>query len=157
MIKINSFTDLVACYKSYCLTFLIYKTSDLFFNDKRCSFINQILQSVVVSFNKIEDFSNQTKKERAWFYLISKSWPIKLPNQGLIAKEVDYIFFEKFDRIAKITCRVYKLINGLIKSEPLSIKQTFINKSLITSLFAWPNYSESYILDTSRHIHHDRY
>lgn len=94
MIKINSFTDLVACYKSYCLTFLIYKTSDLFFNDKRCSLINQILQSVVAeSFNKIEDFSNQTKKERAWFYLISKGWPIKLPNQGLIAKEVDYIFF----------------------------------------------------------------
>jgi four helix bundle protein len=117
MPKINTFTDLVAWQESHRLTLLIYKTSDLFPKDERFSLIDQMRRSAVsVSSNIAEGFSRPTKKEKVWFYFISKSSLTELQNQVLIAKDVNYISLEKFDRIAKMTCRVYKLINGLIKS-----------------------------------------
>jgi four helix bundle protein len=117
MTKITSFSDLVAWQQAHQLALHIYKTSRQFPKNERFSLMDQMRRSAVsITSNIAEGFSRKTRYDKIWFYFVSKGSLTELQNQLLIAKDVKYISIEKFDKIARKTNRVHKLINGLIKT-----------------------------------------
>lgn len=115
--KITSFTSLIAWKEAHVLVIYIYKITDTFPQKELFSLIDQMRRCVVsISSNIAEGFSRQGKKEKLQFYYIALGSLTELQNQLLVAKDVGYLKKEDFDKSAKQTVTVSKLINGLIKS-----------------------------------------
>ena len=97
--KIESFTDLYA------------------WQEEQFGLTNQLRRAVVsVTSNISEGFSRKSSKEKSQFYSVALGSLTELQNQILIARDVEYIKKEDFDKIASQTVIVSKIINGLIKS-----------------------------------------
>ena len=71
--------------------------------------------AVSITSNIAEGFSRHTYKDKVQFYSISQGSVTELQSQIMIAKDVDYLNKNDFDKIASQTVTVNKLINGLIK------------------------------------------
>jgi len=54
-------------------------------------------------------------KEKIQFYSIAQDSNTEVQNQLLVAKDIDYISQENFNKIAEQSVKVHKLLNGLIK------------------------------------------
>lgn len=114
--KIKSFTDLDTWKEAHKLVIGIYRLTKDFPNEEKFGLVNQMRRAAVsITSNIAEGFSRQSLKEKIQFYFMSKGSNIELQNQLLIAKDVDYLNKEIFDRVAKQSVTVNKLINGLIK------------------------------------------
>ncbi len=74
---------------------------------------------VSITSNIAEGFSRKTKKEKAQFFYMTLGSVTELQNQLLIAKDIGYLSRDKFQKLAKQTVIVSKLINGLIKSSKI--------------------------------------
>jgi len=115
--KIESFTDLYAWQEGHRLVLLIYKTTKFFPKEEQFGLTNQLRRAVVsVTSNISEGFSRKSSKEKSQFYSVALGSLTELQNQILIARDVEYIKKEDFDKIASQTVIVSKIINGLIKS-----------------------------------------
>jgi len=115
--KIKSFTNLTAWQKGHQLVVAIYKITNKFPKEEVYGLTNQIRRCAVsITSNIAEGFSRQSKKEKIQFYFTAKGSLTELQNQLLIAKDINYLKKEKFDKIAQLTIEVAKLLNGLIKS-----------------------------------------
>jgi len=68
--------------------------------------------------------SSKSKNEKTQFYHIALGSITELQNQLLIARDLNYLDKEIFLKIAELTVRVSKLINGLIKSSVDHIPNT---------------------------------
>ena len=114
--KIRSFTDLDAWKKGHELVLTIYKITKEFPKDEIFGLTIQ-LRRAVVSFtsNIAEGFSRNSYKEKAQFYSIALGSLTEIQNQLLIAKELNYIAGEEFNKIASLTVIISKITNGLIK------------------------------------------
>ena len=55
------------------------------------------------------------KKEKIQFYSIAYGSITELQNQLVISRDVNYIISEEFQKIAKQSITVHKIISGLIK------------------------------------------
>ena len=116
-IKIKSFTDLIAWGKAHALAVGIYKLTEMFPQKETYSLTDQMRRSATsISSNIAEGFSRQSKKEKLQFYYTAKGSLTELQNHLLIARDVGYLAKEMFDKTAKQTIEVSKLINGLMKS-----------------------------------------
>lgn len=114
---IKSFTDLTAWKKSHQLVLDIYKITQDFPKEEIFGITNQMRRcSVSVTSNIAEGFSRKFKKEKIYFYRISLGSLTELQNQLLIARDVNYLKKETFNKISQKTIECHKLINGLIKS-----------------------------------------
>lgn len=112
--KIKSFTDLNAWRESHKLVILIYKASETFPKNEIFGLTNQIRRAAVsISSNIAEGFSRNTTKDKDHFYTLARGSLAELQNQILIARDVDYLSKEDFDKIAKQTVVINKLISGL--------------------------------------------
>lgn len=115
--KIRSFTDLIAWKEAHRLALMAYKFTDDFPSKETYSLIDQIRRCAIsISSNIAEGFSRQSKKEKLQFYFTALGSLTELQNQILLARDIDYLKKDKFDKLADQTVFVSKLINGLIKS-----------------------------------------
>lgn len=103
--------------KGHFLVLDIYKITRIFPKEEIFGLVSQIRRaSVSFTSNIAEGFSRQTSKEKINFYSIALGSLTELQNQLLIAKDLNYIQKEIFDRLAQNTIELSKMINGLIKT-----------------------------------------
>lgn len=122
---IKSFTDLIAWQKGHKLVLLIYQIIKLFPSNERFGLTSQMSRAVVsVTSNIAEGFSRQSDKEKIQFYHNALGSLTELQNQLLIAKDIKYLDKELFDKAAKQSIEIHKLINGLIKSRKNKLLDT---------------------------------
>ncbi|MDO8492887.1 MAG: four helix bundle protein [bacterium] len=120
--KIHSFTDLVAWKDSHKLAIMIYEATKSFPKEEIFGLTNQIRRaSVSVVSNIAEDFSRSSAKEKIQFYSVSLGSLTEVQSQLFIARDIQYINKEGFDRILEQTITVSKLCNGLIKKSRSTI------------------------------------
>lgn len=114
--KIQSFSDLNSWKKSHQLIIKIYKITEGFPAKENFCLTSQIRRAAIsVSSNIAEGFSKPSYKEKSKFYSISLGSLTETQNQLLIARDLGYINEAIFNKLAKDTIFIHKLLNGLIK------------------------------------------
>ena len=114
--KIKSFTHLVAWQEGHKLVLMIYKITKTFPKEEMFCLVNQMRRCAVsITSNIAEGFSRQYYKEKIQFYSIAHGSITELQNQLVISRDVNYIISEEFQKIAKQSITVHKIISGLIK------------------------------------------
>jgi len=122
--KIKSFTDLDAWKEGHQLVLLVYGLTKNFPKEEMFGLTSQMRRCAVsITSNIAEGFSRQSYKEKIQFYSIAQGSVTELQNQLVIAKDVGYISKDEFQKIAKQSVKVHKILNGLIK------KSRFIHNS----------------------------
>jgi four helix bundle protein len=112
--KIKSFTDLYAWQEAHKLVLMVYKVTNKFPRDEIFGLIMQMRRCAVsISSNIAEGFSRSSTKEKVQFYSIAHGSLTELQNQLVIARDVGFLDREEFNKIAKQTIIVHKLITGL--------------------------------------------
>lgn len=115
--KIRSFTDLFAWQEAHKLVLEIYKVTKEFPKEERFSLVDQMRRCVIsITSNIAEGFSRQSYREKVQFYSMSLGSLTELQNQLLVAKDVQYLRKDLFEKLANQTIIVHKLISGLIKT-----------------------------------------
>lgn len=116
-LKIHSFTDLHAWKEGHKLVLSIYKLTEEFPKEERFALVDQLRRcSVSITSNIAEGFSRYGKLEKKQFYRIALGSLTELQNQLLIARDLEYISKEDFQKLAGMTVSESRMINGLIKS-----------------------------------------
>lgn len=114
-IKIKQFTDLIVWQKGHELVLLVYKMIKEFPKEEKFGLSSQITRAVVsVTSNIAEGFGRQTYKEKIQFYYIAQGSLVELTNQLYIAKDVEFINVDLFNKIFMQIETTHKLLNGLI-------------------------------------------
>jgi len=115
--RIKSFTDLNAWRFGHKLVLEIYKLTSKLPKEEKYALVDQMKRAVVsVTSNIAEGFSRQSYLEKTQFYSMAQGSLTELQNQLLIAKDVGYLSKETFEKLARLSIMVHKLISGLIKS-----------------------------------------
>lgn len=115
--KIKNFTDLHAWKQAHILILDIYQILKTFPKNEQYALTDQMRRCAIsISSNIAEGFSRQGSKEKLQFYYMSKGSLTELQNQLLIARDVGYIDNPAFQKLAKQSVEVSRLITGLIKS-----------------------------------------
>lgn len=114
--KIKSFTDLRAWREGHKLVLMTYKETENFPQKEIFGLTNQMRRAAVSATSNIaEGFSRNSTKEKYQFYCVAQGSVTELQNQLIIARDVGYLDQDKFDKLARQTIAVHKLINGLKK------------------------------------------
>lgn len=114
--KIKSFTDLKAWQKSHLFVLSIYTITKSFPKEERYGIVDQMRRAAIsISSNIAEGFSRHSGLEKKQFYYLALGSLTELQNQLLVSKDVSYISPEVFQRLAKDSVEVSRLINSLIK------------------------------------------
>lgn len=112
--KIKSFTDLNAWKEGHKLVLMIYRETENFPKGEMFGLANQIRRaSVSIVSNIAEGFSRLTAKDKCHFYSMAYGSLSELQSQLLISRDLKFLDKEVFNRIAKQTVEVAKLLNGL--------------------------------------------
>ncbi len=115
--KIQSFTDLEVWKQAHKLVIEIYRVTKKFPKEERYSLVDQMRRAAIsITSNIAEGFSRQGKKEKLQFYFMARGSLTELQNQLLVARDIEYLITEEFNKIAQQSISVHKLLNGLIKS-----------------------------------------
>lgn len=113
--KIKSFTDLVVWQETHKLVLMIYKTTEDFPIKEQFGLTSQIRRAVTsITSNVAEGFSRQGFKEKLQFYYIARGSLTETQNQLLIARDLNYLDQEEFNKITKQMTSVHKLLNAFI-------------------------------------------
>lgn len=117
MASVSSFTDLVTWKEGHKLVLAIYKLTASFPSEEKFGLTNQ-LRRAIVSFtsNIAEGFSRNSSKEKVQFYFMAAGSLSEVQNQLLIARDLNYLNHELFDKLLNQIVIASKLVNGLIKS-----------------------------------------
>lgn len=116
-LRIQSFTDLHAWKEGHRLVLAIYKSTKEFPKEEKFVLVDQLRRCAVsITSNIAEGFSRYGKADKKHFYRVALGSLTELQNQILIAKDLDYISKEDFQKLADMTISVSKMLNGLIKS-----------------------------------------
>jgi len=115
--KIQKFTDLTAWQEGHRLVLMIYQATKEFPPEERYGLCKQ-MRRAVVSFtsNIAEGFGRKSSKEKSQFYNNAKGSLTELQNQLLIAKDVDYLPKEVFNKVADQSITANKLLTGLLRA-----------------------------------------
>lgn len=123
--KINNFYDLDAWKEGHRLVLMVYKATENYPKPEMFGLTNQTRRAVVsVTSNIAEGFSRNTFKDKLQFYAISLGSLTELQNQIIIAKDLNYLSQDSFDRIMTQSVIVHKITNGLIKRCRLEINKS---------------------------------
>ena len=115
--KIARFTDLIAWQTAHALVLAVYKITTKFPKEEQFGLASQLRRAAVsVSSNIAEGFSRDTYNDKKHFYIMSHGSLTELQNQLLVARDVNYISMEEFNRVAELTVDAIKPLVGLIKS-----------------------------------------
>ncbi len=98
------------------MALMVYKVTEDFPKKEIFGLTSQIRRAAVsITSNIAEGFSRQSYKEKIHFYYIAQGSNTELQSQLLIAKDIHYATLEEFNKLAKQSIKVHKLLNGLIK------------------------------------------
>lgn len=96
----RSFQDLRVWQAAYSLAIEIYKLCEIFPRHEQYALTSQMCRSAVsVCSNIAEGFGRRSTKEKDQFYSIANGSLTELENQILIAKGVNYIKKEQYEKI----------------------------------------------------------
>lgn len=111
-----SFKDLIVWQKAHSFALSVYKVASEFPSSEQFGLTSQIRRAAVsVSSNIVEGYERGSKKELNRFLLIVRGSNAEVQAQLLLAKDLGYISKEDFDKIARQSVEVNKLINGFRK------------------------------------------
>lgn len=114
--KIKNFRDLRVWQEGHKLVVLIYKITKSFPREELYSLVDQMRRSAVsVTSNIAEGFSRHSFKEKVQFYSMAHGSLTELENQVQVAKDVEYIKNDEFEKISEYLMNVHMLLNAFIK------------------------------------------
>lgn len=117
MNKINNFYDLDCWKKGHGFVLEIYEITKDFPKEEIFGIISQIRRAVVsIVANIAEGFGRYHYKDKIKFYYNSRGSVAEVQSLLFIAKDLNYLKNDKFDRLISISNEVRQLINGLIRS-----------------------------------------
>lgn len=115
-VKIQTFTDLNAWKEAHKLVLAVYELVKSFPKEEVFGLTSQMRRCAVsVTSNIAEGFSRQSYKDKVHFYVMAQGSLTELQNQLLIARDVNYMSTDAFQRLEAQAVSVHKLLNGLIK------------------------------------------
>ena len=115
--KIKSFTDLNSWKESHQLVLMVYKITESFPKEEVFRLTSQMCRAVVsITSNIAEGFSRNSAKEKFQFYAISLGSLTEIQNQLTIAKDLNYISLDRFQKLNNHVIIVNKLVHGLMKT-----------------------------------------
>jgi len=121
--KIQSFTDLLVWQESHKLVLMIYQATKNFPKEELFGLTSQLRRAAVsITSNIAEGFSRQGYKEKLQFYYMALGSLTESQNQLLIAKDLNYLEQIEFNKIAKQTISVHKLLNGFVAKTKTFVK-----------------------------------
>ncbi len=102
--------------EAHCLVLIVYKTTREFPKEERFSLTDQMRRAAIsITSNVAEGFSKRSTKEKIRFYSIAKGSNSELQSQTLIARDLDYLDKEEFNKLANQSVKTNKLLSGLIR------------------------------------------
>lgn len=114
VLKIKKFEDIISWQKYRELSILIYT---IFNNDKDLNFRSQIVRvSVSIMNNIAEGFERQSNKEFSQFLYIAKGSSAEVRSMLYLAKDLNKIKENDFDKAFSISVEIAKLLSALIKT-----------------------------------------
>lgn len=117
MASITKFTELIVWQKAHKLVLAIYKLTEQFPTSEQFGLTSQLRRAAVsVTSNIVEGFERSTNKELRQFLVISRGSLAETQYQLLLARDLGYISTNEFNKLAKDSVEVHKLINGFMKS-----------------------------------------
>lgn len=117
MEKIQKFKDLIAWQEAHKLVLKIYTLTKTFPREELFVLTSQLRRaSISVSSNIAEGFTRNSKKDKSYFYLISKGSISEVESQLTVAKDLGYVSESDFRNCESQMSRVDRLASGLIKS-----------------------------------------
>ncbi|MEO8065887.1 MAG: four helix bundle protein [Candidatus Doudnabacteria bacterium] len=115
--KVNSFTDLKVWQVSHQIVLEIYTETKKFPREELFGLVNQLKRAAVsITSNIAEGFCRSTAKDKIHFYTISLGSLSEVQNQLMIARDLNFIEFDKFSAIFEQLFEVRRMIYGLMKS-----------------------------------------
>lgn len=115
--EVKHFVDLKAWQKNHKLVLEVYKIINNFPDNEKFGLISQISRAVCsITGNIAEGFGRYHYNDKIKFYLISRGSSAEVQNYLIIARDLNYISKEDFNRIKLLSYEGYLLICGLIKS-----------------------------------------
>ncbi len=114
--KIQSFKDLYAWQEGHQLVLYVYETTKTFPKEELFGLTNQLRRAAVsITSNIAEGFSRNSYKEKSQFYSMALGSLTEVQNQLLIAKDINYLSLENYNKLEMQTIIISKILNGLIK------------------------------------------
>ena len=121
--KIQKFTDLLVWQESHKLVLMIYQATKNFPKEELFGLTSQLRRAAVsITSNIAEGFSRQGYKEKLQFYYMALGSLTESQNQLLIAKDLNYLEQIEFNKIAKQSISVHKLLNGFVAKTKTFVK-----------------------------------
>ena len=113
-----SFEKLEVWKESVNLTKLIYSITSEFPEHEKYGLISQLRRaSISISSNLAEGTSRVTNKDRAHFTTIAFSSLMEVLNQLILAKELNFISEEKYDKLRIEIGKISRMLNALRKAQ----------------------------------------
>lgn len=120
MAEIKSFRDLVVWQKSHQLTLEIYRITTEFPKKEEFGLSSQSRRSSIsIPSNIAEGFKRRSKKDSCHFYNIAEGSLEELGYQLLLARDLEYISINDYEKLEMLASEVSKLLCGWIKSQKI--------------------------------------
>jgi len=118
MAEIKTFYDLFVWQKAHQLVLAVYKTTKDFPSQERFVLVSQIRRAVIsVASNIVEGFSRLSVKESLHFYNIAKASLEEVKYQILIARDLNYLTEESYQKILTLAEEVSKMLSRWVQSQ----------------------------------------
>lgn len=113
-----SFEKLEVWKESVNLTKLIYIVTSEFPEHEKFGLISQLRRaSISISSNLAEGTSRNTNKDKAHFTTLAFSSLMEVLNQLILAKELNFISAEKYDKLRIEIGKISRMLNALRKAQ----------------------------------------
>lgn len=123
MSKINNFYELDAWKKGHLLVLEIYQITDNFPKNEIYGITSQIRRAASsITANIAEGSARYHFKDKIRFYYNSRGSVAEVQNFLFLARDLNHIDAETFEKLEEETHEVGRLINGLIRSTETQIK-----------------------------------
>lgn len=117
--KIIHFTDLTTWKKAHDLILTIYTITKKFPPSEQYGLTSQLRRCAVsITSNIAEGFGRNHSKDKLQFYIIARGSLLELENQIIIAKDIEYIPQQEYQKILEKITATGKLLTGLMKAIP---------------------------------------
>lgn len=116
MATFTKFEDIDAWKRAHQAVVLVYQLSNSTALNKDFALRDQMRRAAIsITSNIAEGHDRGTKKEFVYFLNVSKASCSELVSQVILAKDLEYITQEDYDKLYKELTEVGKMIGGLIK------------------------------------------
>jgi four helix bundle protein len=114
---IASFTDLKSWQEGHKLALAVYKAVANFPKSEDYGLSSQLRRaSSSVTSNIAEGFGRSSEKDREHFYVMASGSLYEVKSQLILARDLDYISKNEFEKIADQADTAHKLLHGLLRA-----------------------------------------